>query len=186
VIRNWGPALVRVVRMIAVPWTGPRSMARIDTETDPKIVLPRAQFSNLKDPKTRYRSMRDTVNLLSSEEHSTPTALIIMIACYIDALAGGKGKKGYTKFLARYFTDLSAEIQPEVFYKKFRCGLVHEFSLAKRGCAIADEREIPGKYLHNNLCVEGERKLYLGLNIQRFTAEFLSVLDRLERETSPG
>src|SRR3989442_10372707 len=130
-------------------------MARIDRETDPEIVLPRDQHSDLHDPKIAYRSMRGAVKHLL-DEHPTPTALFIVIVCYIDALAGGGGRKKYAEFVGRYFKDLSAEIEPVVFYKKFRCGIVHEFRLANRGCAIVDEHEIPGKYVHNNLRVTGD------------------------------
>lgn len=131
------------------------------------------QYFDLTNPQKRYKAMADAVQFLLERKHYVAT--LCLVACYLDEMstAGRHTAREYLEFLERQFPDLCRELGAQVFYSKFRCGLVHEFS-PETGFAVAEDREARGAYT-GRFEVEGREDILIGLNVERLAAEFIAL-----------
>ena len=126
---------------------------------------------NLRDMKRLKRSMIESIELL--HKNRMYVAATVLVACYIDALADGKGSKFYCAFLEKHFPDMCRELGAATFYKMYRCGMVHELSMGN-DFAIANDSEIDGRYV--DTVQVGEMAPKVALNIDRLSNDFISVV----------
>jgi hypothetical protein len=135
--------------------------------------LVRAQdFVDLGDPASAAAAMREGVRLLMKRKKYT--ALLVLIACYIDALAGGNKRK-YMVFLEKEFPELCDAMPPKEFYERIRNGMVHDFR-PKPGYILLEERETGGSYICEAQ-VRGRPDSFRGLNVDRLASDFLRIVN---------
>jgi hypothetical protein len=141
------------------------------------------EFLDLGDRKKQAAAMAAAVRLNHSKKLYTAT--MVLIVCYIDALAGGTQRK-YLSFLRRYFADLCAELKPELFYDRYRNGMAHLFR-PKAGFGLAENHELKGNYygpllLDPSIGGKGQR-IYV-INVDRLAKDFLAAADAIAAGTS--
>jgi len=132
-------------------------------------------FYDLKRPAARRAALSEGAALCY--ESQKYTAATCLVACGIDALAGGK-KKRYLRFLEDYFPDLCAGLGSRVFYEMYRNGIVHEF-LFKQQYGIANNRETDGRYVED-FQVEGKEGMIRCINVDRLVKDYLALVARWE------
>jgi len=130
-------------------------------------------ITNIGDHEFRTRMMAKVVaHVKKHGELHVP--LLALVSCFIDGLAKGsksKTKKAYINYLRKHFPELCKELGAEIFYTKFRCATIHEFSI-KEGFGIARDSELKGKYTeyYHNI---------LWLNIDKLVDEFLAHIEKI-------
>ena len=149
--------------------------------------LPDAALSQVQDsaePSFRYRMMREVIEAVAAPG-TLFLPLLSLVTTFIDGLAAGPAggsKEAYIKYLDRHFPDLATAIEPRVFYEKFRCGAVHDFS-PKPGFGIGRGAGLGGEYVGRQL-IDGRE--HLVLNIDRLVQDFLAHIRGLEANGATG
>ena len=146
------------------------------------IKIPRSQFCDLSDHRALAATAEEVVQKCLDD--GSFSAVLCLVACYIDALSGGK-RWLYLAALESDFPDLCAAMDAEVFYEKYRNGIVHEFS-QKRGYAIAEEREMKGAYVDDADIESGGPTKLIALNIERLAKDFITYARRVRNEAQEG
>ncbi len=142
------------------------------------------QYFDLTNPQKRYNAMAGAVQFLLERKHYVAT--LCLVACYFDEMstAGRHTASKYLEFLEQQFPDLCKELGAQVFYSKFRCGLVHEFS-PETGFALAEDRETRGAYT-GRFEVEGREDTLIALNVERLANEFMALARKKAAEGGTG
>ncbi len=142
------------------------------------IKIPRSQFCDLSDRRALAATAEEVV--WKCLEDGSYSAILCLVACYIDGLSGGK-KEAYLETLKREFPDLCAAMDAEIFYHKYRNGVVHEFS-PKKGFAIEENHRLKGAYVAEvDVEPDGPKKL-IALNIDRLAEDFIRYMKRIQTE----
>ena len=146
------------------------------------IKIPRSQFCDLSDHQALAATAQKVVQDCLKEKSFSP--ILCLVTCYIDALSGGK-RWLYLAALESDFPDLCAAMDAEVFYEKYRNGIVHEFS-PKKGYAIAEDHELKGAYVAEvDIEPDGPKNL-IALNIERLAKDFIAYARRVRNQAQEG
>ena len=86
------------------------------------------------------------------------------------------------EILKKHFPELCAELGAHVFYKMYRNGIVHDFTL-ERGYAIANNDEVNGAFI-DQFKVKDRETVYVALNIDRLKDEYVQLVDSWRWEDS--
>ena len=129
------------------------------------------RFYDLRTPAARVSALKDGIELCY--EHRKDVAVLCLIACGLDALAGKNAKKrGYVRFLGTHFPEFCREFDPKDFYVKYRNGLVHEM-IPDSGFAIT-RAGVDGPYVSQG---SYRGRLVKVLNIERLKVEFVKLVE---------
>jgi hypothetical protein len=152
-------------------------------------IIPSHQFFSTGDPKRRYTSMVRVLQTLYRAPHGPHyIAIVLLIACYIDAIAarGGEGTKDkFLRFMRRNFRQVCAGLDnrepgldgAEVFYKFFRSEMAHTFFSRNPSYVIAEDSELHGAYV-DEVNVSGKHPIRVGLNADRLYRDFVALAKR--------
>lgn len=133
-------------------------------------------ITNIAGKEFTTRMMGESVKKCFDKDLFLPA--LILICCYIDGLSNGE-KDGYIKNLKLHFPDLCKELGAQIFYQKYRNGVIHEFGM-KDGFALGRGGiDINSCYIQEQIIEESRTKLFT-LNIDRFVKEFLDWI-KIER-----
>jgi hypothetical protein len=148
--------------------------------------VPPEKLHRIRDDANFHRQMSEDIRLLSQQGASISLTTVLM--CCIDALAAGKGKATYGKFMAlteTHFGELCTEIESvcpgtkgaRILYDNFRNGFAH-LRGPKARFAIAEDHELGGAWA-GELEVDGGGR-FTAINLDRLTRDFLALLARLD------
>ncbi len=133
----------------------------------------RKKFMDLGNPRTLAKEARKSVKLCHKKGRYVATLCII--ACVIDAFAGGKGKKekqqNYLCILEKHFPALCKELGAKKFYSMYRHGIVHSFR-PKEGYALCETDEVNHRYI-GKVKIEHRPDTLIGLNMDRLAEDFV-------------
>jgi len=119
---------------------------------------------------------------------------MLLIACYIDALAarGGKGtRKKFLSFIRSNFQQLCTGLDnrepgldgAQVFYKFYRSEMAHTFFSRKRKYVIAEDHELKGAYV-GDLKVSGKPGVRVAVNVDRLYRDFVALAKRRAKQAT--
>jgi len=146
--------------------------------------LPSSSYVPLQDPKVRYPAMARDLQLLHANKAFVSCAILIL--CFIDALAAGKGRatKGkFKRFVETNLRGLIAALEPlsprkpagMLLYDAYRNKLAHLFRL-ESGFLLCENPEICGDYAAEVQINGGAR--CIGINIDRLANDFIAWLQK--------
>ena len=130
-------------------------------------------ITNIGDREFRTRMMAKVVAHVK-KHGKLHVPLLALVSCFIDGLAKGakgKTKKAYIDYLEKHFPELCKELGAEIFYTKFRCGTIHEFSI-KKGYGIARD-----SYMKDSYVKSADNVLWL--NIDKLVDDFLAHIEKI-------
>ena len=148
--------------------------------------IPKDELVHIGDPKIRYRTMMEDVELLYENGRFVSCAWLVL-SC-LDALASpasSSDKGSFARFVAEKFPELDAELSSrqqnktggDLLYDRFRNGLAHAFA-PKEGFALARDNELDGSYADEIRVDSGDS--YIGINIDRLASDFISLVKGFE------
>src|SRR5262245_20045666 len=141
-------------------------------------------FLNLADSRNKYGTMVRALGALYRAPRSPEyVAIACLVTCYIDAIAahGGRATRGkFESFMRQNFKPLCDGLSREVggrdgaraFYEHYRSAMVHTYFSADSRFAIAEEREMPGKYVAQ-VPAPGRTTQFIAVNIDRLYRDFV-------------
>jgi hypothetical protein len=147
-----------------------------------KYKLTSSAYVSLQDPKVRYPAMADDLELLHDNKRFVSCAILML--CFIDALAAGRGKATSGKFVMFVKENLSdfssalASLRPKkqagkILYDSYRNKLAHLFRL-ESDFLLCENHEIGGEYAAE-VEIDG-RTPCIGINIDRLVTDFVTWL----------
>jgi hypothetical protein len=158
-------------------------------------VIPAKQFFTVGTPGPRYTSMARALQALHAGRHGPHwLAIVLLIACYLDAMAarGGQAtKKKFLTFMRSNFRQLCAGLDrrepgldgAEVFYKFYRSEMAHTFFSRNRKYVIGDDRELRGAYV-DEISVVGTPGIRVAINVERLYKDFVALAKRKARQAT--
>ncbi len=158
-------------------------------------VIPSHQLFTVSDPKRRYTSMsRSLQALYRAPSGPHYLAIMLLISCYIDAVAarGGQGTKpNFLRFMRSNFRQLCAGLEKrepgldgaEVFYKFYRSEMAHTFFSRNPKYVIAEDHELKGAYV-DDLKVSGKPGVRVAVNVDRLYRDFVALAKRKAKQAT--
>jgi hypothetical protein len=138
------------------------------------------QFMDLGDKQRVARTIADAVDLLIAHGFFTPA--FCLIAAGIDGIAGGERDK-YLAALEQHFPDLCRRLGAEVFYAKYRNGMIHEYS-PKKGFGLTEDKEV-GPVIVETLIVDGHSDPLICVNVEALARQFKTFVDAYTTSQHP-
>jgi hypothetical protein len=141
--------------------------------------IPADQFMNLGNKTRVAQTIAQAVRLLIDRQLFTPA--FCLIAAGIDGIAGGDRDK-YIATLEEHFPDLCQALGAEVFYSKYRNGMIHEYS-PKKGFGLTEDKEV-GTTIVETLKIEGQHDQLICVNVEALARDFENYVHRILSEES--